>query len=397
MGQHGLNLEGNQLGDEGWGAIFSGICGHKDSKIMSMDVSSESIGPAGGKLIAEALRTSVASALTELNIAGNSIKDEGITAICNAVQGNKLTKLNVAGNNISQVGATAVAAMVAVTGGLTALDLSQNRLEDEGLSAVCEAIQSNKELASLNFGTNDIGPVGGIAVAAMVAVTGALTVTNLLGNQLDEASAKMLAEVAKQKGISLCGIQRDQTTADFRRKGLKPPDANPLASDLSQAVVTGALTKLSLAKNKLGEEGTKFLCDALVGNNTLKELDLSGDCSGSGSGSNIGGTASAKHVANMLLVNGALTKLSLASNYLKEEGTKAICKALKQNKTLKELDLSGYDNIGRAAGAKHVADMLGVNGALTECNLRNNSSMGEEAQASIRNAVQGKAWFKLRL
>ncbi len=33
--------------------------------------------------------------------------------------------------------------------------------------------------------------------------------------------------------------------------------------------VMGALTKLSLAKNKLGEEGTEFLCDALDNNNTL--------------------------------------------------------------------------------------------------------------------------------
>ena len=48
----------------------------------------------------------------------------------------------------------------------------------------------------------------------MLGVNGALTVTNLLmGNKLDEESAKILAEVAKQKGISLCGIRRDQTTA----------------------------------------------------------------------------------------------------------------------------------------------------------------------------------------
>ncbi len=70
--------------------------------------------------IADALR--VNSGLTELNLAGNSIKDEGITAICNAVQGNKeskFAKLNVAGNHISPVGANAVAAMVAVTGALT--------------------------------------------------------------------------------------------------------------------------------------------------------------------------------------------------------------------------------------------------------------------------------------
>ena len=59
-------------------------------------------------------------------------------------------------------------------------------------------------------------------------------------------SAMMLAEVAKQKGISLCGIQRDQTTADFSHRGLKPPDAILLASDLSQAGVTGAIDAQSV-------------------------------------------------------------------------------------------------------------------------------------------------------
>ena len=58
-----------------------------------------------------------------------------------------------------------------------ALDLSSNNLKDEGVSTVCEAIQSNEEtkLASLTFGNNSIGLVGAKAVAAMVAVTGAMT------------------------------------------------------------------------------------------------------------------------------------------------------------------------------------------------------------------------------
>jgi hypothetical protein len=57
-----------------------------------------------------------------------------------------------------------------------------------------------------------------------------------------------------------------------------------------------------------------------------------------------------------------VTKMSLARNKLGEEGTKTICEALEQNKTLKELDIS---NIGGTEGVKHVAKMLGVNGALT--------------------------------
>jgi Ran GTPase-activating protein (RanGAP) involved in mRNA processing and transport len=133
--------------------------------------------------------------------------------------------------------------------------------------------------------------------------------------------------------------------------------------------VNGALTKLSLARNNLEEEGTKAICEALEQNMTLKELDISGGSRGS----NIDGSAGVKHVAKMLAVNGGLTMLSLANNNLGEEGTKAICEALEQNKTLKELDISGgymsltVGNIGGSAGAKHVANMLiGVNGALTK-------------------------------
>jgi len=104
-------------------------------------------------------------------------------------------------------------------------------------------------------------------------------VANLLGNQLDVESTKMLAEVAKQKGISLCGIQRDQATADFCNKSLQPPDAILLASDLSQVIVTGALTSLDLSNNSLCRvnrstytaEGITAIADALRVNCALTE------------------------------------------------------------------------------------------------------------------------------
>ena len=55
--------------------------------------------------------------------------------------------------------------------------MSSNSLKDEGVSAVCKANQSNKEtkLVSLNFKKNGIGSTGANAVAAMVAVTGAVS------------------------------------------------------------------------------------------------------------------------------------------------------------------------------------------------------------------------------
>ena len=103
----------------------------------------------------------------------------------------------------------------------------------------------------------------------------------------------------------------------------------------------------------------------------VSQLDLSGNelCGLDRRG---GGTYTAKGItaiADALCVNGSLTKLSLARNELEAEGTKAICEALEQNTTLKELDISGrwgVSNIGGPAGVKHVAKMLGVNGSLTK-------------------------------
>jgi hypothetical protein len=130
-----------------------------------------------------------ANSLTELDLKGKGVGVEGgmVVAGLIPVMG-ALTSLDLSGNQLCGLDdfgdgtytaevITAIADALRVNGGLTALDLSSNRLKDEGVSAVCEAIQSNKEtkLASLNFKDNGIGPVGSKSVAAMVAVTGALT------------------------------------------------------------------------------------------------------------------------------------------------------------------------------------------------------------------------------
>ena len=153
-------------------------------------------------------------------------------------------------------------------------------------------------------------------ISYLIPAMGSLTVANLLGNQLDAESAKMLTEVAKQKGISLCGIRRDQTTADFSMQNLKPPDAILLASDLSQAVVTGSLTSIDLSNNELtnyGRDmtGIKQLAAALGVNGSLTSLDLSSNqlCGvtrwGIGTYTADGITA----IADALRVNGGLTQV----------------------------------------------------------------------------------------
>ena len=273
--------------------------------------------------IADALR--VNGSLTSLDLSNNYLTDEGVSAVCEAIQSNKETKLaslNFGNTGVGPVGANALAAMVAVTGSLTSLDLSNNQLcgvttwggtyTAEGITAIADALRVNGSLKSLNLSNNVLCGMtrfGGTytaegipAIADALRVNGALTVTNLMQNELDAESAKMLAEVAKQKDISLCGIQRDQTTAYFSRQGLKPPDAILLASDLSQAGVTGSLTELSIYGNRVGDEGVRAICEAIQSNKETKLASLNFGNTGVG-------PVGANALAAMVAVTGALTEM----------------------------------------------------------------------------------------
>jgi len=209
-------------------------------------------------------------------------------------------------------------------------------------------------------------------------------------------------------------------TLDLSGKNLGVASAVVIASLIS---VNGGLTKLSIAKNKLGHEGTKTICEALEQNKTLKELDISGEMFGK---SNIGGTAGVKHVAKMLgvnggltsldlsnnllcgvnqmasgtytaegitaiaealRVNGALTALNLSSNRLKDEGVSAVCEAIHSNKETK-LALLNIENNGIGpVGVNAVAAMVVVTGSLTKIDVSCNS-FGPEGAKVFADALR---------
>jgi hypothetical protein len=167
------------------------------------------------------------------------------------------------------------------------------------------------------------------------------------------------------------------------------------ARALAPALMKTTLARVDVRGNKIAD-GAALLSAAVLGNLDIKmfneipikemradsftELDLKGKHVGVEGG---------MVVAGLIPVMGGLTKLSLASNNLMEEGTKAICEALEQNKTLEELDISSgkYEgHIGGSAGAKHVAKMLGVNGGLTCVDIRHNNIAGDGA-AQLAAAV----------
>ena len=66
-----------------------------------------------------------------------------------------------------------------------------------------------------------------------------VTECTLIKNDLDVESATTLAKIGTEKGIMLSGMKRDQTEANFYRRGLTPADGILIASDLPfMAVLT---------------------------------------------------------------------------------------------------------------------------------------------------------------
>ena len=48
-----VSLHNNQLGDDGWTALFKSLCENKGDKIESWDLSDEGVGPQTAKALAE--------------------------------------------------------------------------------------------------------------------------------------------------------------------------------------------------------------------------------------------------------------------------------------------------------------------------------------------------------
>ena len=311
----------NNLKDEGVSAVCEAIQSNKETKLSSLNFGHNGVGPVEANAVAAMVAAT--GSLTSLDVRSNDIVGDGAAKLSAAVFGNlkiemfneipikemransiteldlkgmgigvegglvvagllpvmgSLTTINLSGNQLCGVwtdrygdlrgdytaeGITAIADALLVNGSLTSLSLAMNELGDDGAEALSIGLKENKSLTTLDlsgrgFGEGRIGPRGATALASAISVNGSLKVTNLLRNQLDAESAKMLAEVAKQKGISLCGIQRNQTTAVLSRQGLKPPDAILLASDLSQAGVTGSLTKMRYVTPELEPLGSDW-------------------------------------------------------------------------------------------------------------------------------------------
>ena len=152
---------------------------------------------------------------------------------------------------------------------------------------------------------------------------------------------------------------------------------------------SASVTKILVGGNRLRDEGTIILCDALRESTVSKVEELS-------LYNNDIGPDGAKAIAALCTVCASLTKILVSGNGLGDEGAAILCNALRESKVTKvqELGLAGND-IGPEA-AKAAAAMAAVVASMTRLDVRG-SYPGEGGKAALRKAREGRSGFELLL
>ena len=121
-----MNLSNNMIGPEGATAMLKAATKNKNSSLRRLNLHSNKLGVDGGVAVADLLCEETCP-LTELNVRGNRIGDEGATSMAAMIERNSvLTRLNLAGNGVGIEGLEAIAEAMVNNRTLVLLDLYYN-------------------------------------------------------------------------------------------------------------------------------------------------------------------------------------------------------------------------------------------------------------------------------
>jgi len=221
---------------------------------------------------------------------------------------------------------------------VTDVNLSKNSIGDQGMAKIAEALKSNKTLTKLDLRECEISAVGVVALYdALRSPTTCLQYVHLDGNRLtsNHHDQQLLDRIDKQLSSNMLSSYLRQIQDNDPR--LEVIDLNRInLGDQGVVPVVEACRQNTFAKElllritKITDVGVTRLADVLRHNCTLTHVDLYG---------NKIGDASAEALMSSLTSNYGLRRLNLQNTDISDIGGRAILAGLRQNSTLTQLDL----------------------------------------------------------
>jgi len=249
-----------------------------------------------------------AARLAVLSLPAHEITCAGVSHLVADGRCASLVALNLTLNGIGGAGAAALAAGLRGAGELEELTLDGNPLGEAGGVAIAGLVEAHPRLAQLRVARCDLGPDALIALASALGATASL--------RLLDVSEPLL-------------FSRNEETAGHFARALR---------------ANASLVRLVMRKHPHTSDTTaEWLCDALLDNAALRQLDLSANPLGPPAGAAF---------AHALTAGATLTHLELASCRLGDDGAAALAGAVASpDCALRHLDLrsNGVGEAGVAA------------------------------------------------
>jgi len=163
--------------------------------LMSLNLQNNDLGDEGVIYIAQALQQQSPSLLQDLNLCSNSIGDAGCKELGNwLIESGSAKELHLKNNRIGADGAKCIGEGMGKNRSLKVLNISQNDLQDDGAVAIAEGILQGSPLKDLDMGTNSIGNQGANRLGEALSKNGPMQRVILRVNRIREQGWRRFLE-----------------------------------------------------------------------------------------------------------------------------------------------------------------------------------------------------------
>uniref|UniRef100_A0A2K5C368 Ribonuclease inhibitor n=1 Tax=Aotus nancymaae TaxID=37293 RepID=A0A2K5C368_AOTNA len=348
-----LNLRSNELGDAGVHRVLQALQS-SSCKILKLSFQNCYLTAAGCGVLSGTLRS--LPTLQELHLSDNPLGDAGLQLLCEGFLDPQchLEKLQLEYCRLSSAGCEPLGSAFRAKPDFKELTVSNNDIDEAGFCALCQGLKDSPcQLETLKLENCGATSDSCRDLCSILASKASLWEPALGNNKLGDVGVAELCPELLHPSSSL-------KTLWIWECGLTAKRCRDLCRVLR---AKDSLKELSLAGNKLGDEGARLLCESLLEPGCqleslwLKSCSLTGAC--------------CSHFSSVLAQNKFLLEVQIRDNRLGDAGVQELCQGLGQpGSVLRSLWLGDCDVSDRICGSLPATRL--ANHSLRELDLSNN-------------------------